>query len=400
MTLSDILIRGVQLELHEAIATARAIVDAGATTGSPSIPELDQIELLPDGSVELLDSTNVTDPVWRLIEMLQILIGPMTRPPQLVSLMERPPEFLPAFSEALAYFERPNRSAILQDLYRRASGIEPTPDTDALIDELRTLPPATGGEQDPQNRARRRKIYLSLAALGLIVVVLAAVGLVRRAGGGSSLVGASSGLTSRVSEGVSGVTAAVGTAVASIGERVGLRGGTASQPPPSPPVVAVEPPKPPVTSVRRLRPQPESPTPDDIPLLNATAPPFYASPRPSPWAPVLIDAPTIVPDEPVVSGPDVNLGTVYTAGSPDVVAPVPVRPHVPKALPPGLGPGDVARIELVINADGNVASVKLLGQARTMNDAMMLSAAKAWRFRPAMRAGVPVQYRTAVLVAR
>ncbi len=69
-----------------------------------------------------MGSTTTDDPVARLIEMLQTLIGPGLSPAQLTSMLQGPPPAsVEAFSAALAYFERPNRSLILQDLYSRVS---------------------------------------------------------------------------------------------------------------------------------------------------------------------------------------------------------------------------------------------------------------------------------------
>ena len=90
---------------------------------------------------------------------------------------------------------------------------------------------------------------------------------------------------------------------------------------------------------------------------------------------------------------------VYTAGTPGVSPPLGIRPHVPKEMPAGTKPEDIARIELVVNPQGSVDSVKLVGQPR-INDAMLLSAAKAWRFRPANKNGTPVSYRMTISVAR
>jgi hypothetical protein len=54
---------------------------------------------------------------------------------------------------------------------------------------------------------------------------------------------------------------------------------------------------------------------------------------------------------------------------------------------------------MTILEDGTVESVKLLGKRHTVHDAMMLSAAKAWEFQPALKDGHPVKYRKTVWMA-
>jgi outer membrane biosynthesis protein TonB len=56
----------------------------------------------------------------------------------------------------------------------------------------------------------------------------------------------------------------------------------------------------------------------------------------------------------------------------------------------------VNRMELVIAADGSVERVRLVNGPTRMPDMMLLSGAKAWKFTPAFKNGVPVRYRTTV----
>jgi hypothetical protein len=88
--------------------------------------------------------------------------------------------------------------------------------------------------------------------------------------------------------------------------------------------------------------------------------------------------------------------SVYSLDSAGVVPPVGVRPQLPRQLPADVNPDDLGRIDLIISEDGTVLSVKLLGNRRSVHDAMMLSAAKAWEFTPALKDGHPVKYRKTV----
>jgi predicted secreted protein len=86
------------------------------------------------------------------------------------------------------------------------------------------------------------------------------------------------------------------------------------------------------------------------------------------------------------------------------VPPLPIYPHFPTALPAGVGTNDVAEFYVLVNETGTVESVHALRVPATMAEAMTmtmsLSAAKAWRFRPGMKNGVPVKYRTIVWVLK
>ncbi|MGH8168877.1 MAG: hypothetical protein ACREQ1_16680, partial [Woeseiaceae bacterium] len=90
---------------------------------------------------------------------------------------------------------------------------------------------------------------------------------------------------------------------------------------------------------------------------------------------------------------------IYSEADADVVPPVVVYPQFPSAL---LGtPGaDAATFDVVIDRSGKVESVKVRHAPRSIANAivltMSLSAAKAWRFQPAIRNGQPVRYRKSI----
>jgi len=92
--------------------------------------------------------------------------------------------------------------------------------------------------------------------------------------------------------------------------------------------------------------------------------------------------------------------TVYSQSNTNVVKPVPVA----KPLPPWHPTPVEARmsfsgeIELLINEQGQVVSVKLLRTVNPRYDASLLDAAKLWTFQPATKDGVPVRYRYGVTV--
>ena len=91
---------------------------------------------------------------------------------------------------------------------------------------------------------------------------------------------------------------------------------------------------------------------------------------------------------------------VYGASDAGVVKPVPVA----KPLPPW-HPTPVetrmnfsGEIELLINEQGKVLSVKLIRTVNPRYDVELLEAAKLWTFQPATKDGVPVRFRYGVTV--
>src|SRR4029453_7007610 len=90
---------------------------------------------------------------------------------------------------------------------------------------------------------------------------------------------------------------------------------------------------------------------------------------------------------------------IYSQRSEGVSSPIAVRPQLPRQLSPDVNRSDLRVIELVISPTGSVESVRLIGAPRDVHDSMLLSAAKAWVFRPAEKNGVPVRYRKTVSVA-
>lgn len=79
----------------------------------------------------------------------------------------------------------------------------------------------------------------------------------------------------------------------------------------------------------------------------------------------------------------------YTTADADVIAPVLTRPQLPSA--PGAEAAGT-EVDVAIDETGRVESVRLVRFEDGLNQRMMVSAVKAWRFAPATRNGVPVKY--------
>jgi TonB family protein len=112
-----------------------------------------------------------------------------------------------------------------------------------------------------------------------------------------------------------------------------------------------------------------------------------APPTPAPE----VAAPAPAP-EPVVRAP-----RIYDGQDPNVIAPVVLR----QDLPPFSGHVFVrknARLDIVINETGNVESAAMVQGVDPRYDALVLAAAKGWRYRPASVAGVPIKFRKRIQI--
>jgi hypothetical protein len=89
---------------------------------------------------------------------------------------------------------------------------------------------------------------------------------------------------------------------------------------------------------------------------------------------------------------------IYTAADAGVIPPRPLSRQFPAATPMGVPPHRVGTLEMIIAKDGSVEFVKLHTPLNRYHERMIVSAAKAWTYRPAMKAGKPVKYRLTVQI--
>jgi outer membrane biosynthesis protein TonB len=147
-------------------------------------------------------------------------------------------------------------------------------------------------------------------------------------------------------------------------------------------------------------PDPAKSAPDAPPMPKRTRPrnraavavPAKLDPQPPDTSPlpVEVEAPAPIVPPPVEPPDTVDPRVVYSEADLDVEPPRRQSSDLPVWLPPvGL---DVERIEVVVSHDGRVERVKMVSAPRLI-DAMALSAAKMWKFDPALKGGAPVRYR-------
>lgn len=84
---------------------------------------------------------------------------------------------------------------------------------------------------------------------------------------------------------------------------------------------------------------------------------------------------------------------VYTAGDIGVVPPLPLGRQLPATGPSGIASELVGQLELLIGRNGEVEAVKLHTPLNRYHERMIVSAAKAWRYEPAMKDGGSVRFR-------
>ena len=92
-------------------------------------------------------------------------------------------------------------------------------------------------------------------------------------------------------------------------------------------------------------------------------------------------------------------GRLYSVQDEDVEPPVFLRQQLPVDFKPDSEPS-ASYIEVTVDERGQVAQVRLRSTDASLNDRMIVAAAKAWQFRPAVKDGRPVPYVLTVPVTR
>jgi hypothetical protein len=437
LTLGDVLARGIAIDWHEAVAVVRGVADAlKGTSRSNAVPELQQIVLSTDGSVSVSGGGSSQEPVRRLGQLLQAMLNGSEPPVQLRLAISQATAPIPTyasiehFDEALAYFERPGRQALIAGVYRRAvaapvrqsSGSAPT--LDAMAPLPSTSPSAENASNTRKPNNPRVERVTAVAAVLVLAVGIAAVYAARSARANAKISSMTARAAAKVGDsiinGMSFLTERVG-----LGRLVSAEGSSGE---PAPAVAPATPrtPKPPVenrapriaihtgsaTEARDVAAKHSVAT----PTSNTTARPEILAVVPMPGsdkpfaafdlesAPVAehraADVETIiVPVGRLPQHPPSADEPMYAANSDGVTPPVALRPQLPRELPPHTRRSDIRQIDLVISPNGTVESVKLVGVPRNVHDSMLLSAVKAWEFIPALKDGVAVRYRKTITVA-
>jgi hypothetical protein len=89
---------------------------------------------------------------------------------------------------------------------------------------------------------------------------------------------------------------------------------------------------------------------------------------------------------------------IYSDANTDVIPPRPLSRQMPLTAPIGVPLNRIGWLDMVIDRDGSVFFVKLTTPLNRHHERMIVSAAKAWRYQPAIKNKKPVMYRIRVKV--
>ena len=308
------------------------------------------------------------------------------------------------FGRALAFFERPGRTDTLRDVASRLAAVPRAPTgPEAEIQKLRER--LTEGENKPPEqkpgarpRAARSREFVIVAGLSVVSVVVLAVGPRLRAGM------ATEGMTPRWAAAAL-AHAAPGRSTLDAGKDARVTAKTAPGAAGAPPGHA-SPARPrhdgiAAPAAARVSRTPTSPSSGVMPVdPRAPEPSDGVVPRAVP--PLLSGALTAPPSarrstRPIsrsgsaVAGPvQFEARIVYSNADPEVEPAWLMRPQLPQVPLPG---ADTGYFDIVVDEAGDVELINLISPAHRYQDRMLVAAAKAWKFKPAMLDGQPVRYR-------
>jgi len=396
ISMADLLARSIALDWFEAVSLVREVCGVLlAERIEESTPELAQILLGSNGKITITGTAHGDAPVRRLGQLLQALLR-TTEPPVTLRLVlseaiATPPvyESIGEVDAALAYFERPDRYSVLKALFERASAADANVAAVTSVQDLDAIAPLPAAPTEPKKKPRTatNRQATMLVAIAAVLVTIGALAYNRgMLGGNESLKTVSTRAFGAVDQAVVS-TMSVVTEMAGMGKLVASGTTSADD-------AAAVPPAPGTSRKRNAHSAP-------IELASMPMKVFDLQPASDaepPFEPAAGASPAVLEASTKALSVDEK---VYGPDDRDVVAPKAIRPHLPTALPEGVSPTQLARIQLIVSPDGAVESVKLLpGRAPvSVTEAMLLSAAKAWRFSPAVRGSESVRYRKTVFLS-
>ena len=387
--LDELLARDVDVQWFEGVAIVQAICRQLLATGASNgqFPAATQIGICADGAVRVLETTSakaVPSAAHLLAGLLsddvpvrlRLAVSQATGQSSAI-------ESLREFSEAIGYFERPDTQLIVRSLFDRAmlAGVRTSTNeprlNDVGIEKKREI--AAKPARDTKTRARRAAI-----AAAVVVGIGATSWLVLSAARGGRLIAA----VNVIGNAFAGApTSAHPNALAensAASKEIATTGMTRPQRTPV------------STANRSLGPSGEARKESADPLvarIPSLVPSLTSglSPMPSPNAPNVTEpAQTYII---VASEGDASaLDPIYSKTDFEVTPPRQVYPALPPEQPNSFMKPALTVVDLVIAPNGLVERVHLRTPPRDIHEFMLLSAAKAWRFEPALLDGRPVRF--------
>jgi hypothetical protein len=385
VSVDDLLARDVPLHWSEAVAIVGQLCEV--LTGDPAsdarIPHAAEILITAGGGVIVRDGSRGDCKISTLGRSLQDLLAASNPPAPLRlfalhSISSESYTSVEEFAKALSFYERPNRTELIQTVHRRFH------QTTASADRPRAERPKTEEEEKPAPpKASRRRLPAWAVVAAAVLVCAAAAGIWFHVAPESAA----------SPEALRSLVARATTAVQQFGADVGQTLGVVVRQEKTAPV-ETPPAKP---RSRRVRQASAQGVLRSRPLIDQQAAVVFAAPAVGPAAPLVpvraVEEASVPPEPgaPVVAVGREEGPAIYSSEAVDVQPPIWKMPQLPRV--PVSGPYATNTMELLIGENGVVQQVKLLSPLRRLPDVMLLSSAKHWEFGPAMKDGRPVKYR-------
>lgn len=424
LTLQDVVLLKVSLTWPEAVAIVLGLLDN--VQDRDHVPRPDRVILTETGEIRTtVMSAAAGHPVQVAAALLKDLIGTTDAPAELKTVLAQyagpQPRHrtLDEFAAALAYFERPGRRSDVAAVYARTHGLYAKALADLELERLRTRAVQSGSVLAPPRAAvplwQHHASRLALVALPVTVIAVAALALL-----------------------------SLTFSPVAVGEDVPLPVGPSRDTFTEP--ATVEEPAAVVDDSATALLSDATPTPAPTGTTDASAP--RRPDRPARLAPTADAAPTSPalphPVQWTVSVRDVT-GTMVTAGGADWADTVPrvdpadrtdkedrsgrsdgaalslregaealplftanddnvvpaslVRPQLPSRLAESEPHADASILDVIVDERGRVERVVLESPHGRVGEKMLVSAAKAWLFQPALRNGRPVRFHMRIRIS-
>lgn len=410
LTLQDLTLLKVAVSWQEAVAVMLELISH--LRNRTQFPDARAVVLSDIGETRVVSGRAASgNPVRLAACLLSELLGSAASPPELQAAIAQNLAAQPRhttlgeFAAALAFFERPGRRGDVAAVYSRAHALHAKAAAGLELDRLRAR---AAREQEivtakptAQSPWRGRAAQFSVIAALSIVIAAGAMALFAMAfapapardDAGAEL-DPSTPFTTLAAAG-SEAKRLVEEGITRILSPRSASEGTSPTPPPAP------------TRTSRSR------------RSAATSGSNAGAPAPAESGEAVVAA-TVPPEvEMIVSARDIAASapresTALASGEPDTTTPTVgptftalddvqpatlVRPQLPSRLLDGPPTPDASFLDMVIDETGRVEFVRLEAVRSQVNEKMLVSAAKAWLFDPAIREGQPVRYRMRVQIS-
>ena len=403
ISLHDLLARGTTVYWDEAVAIVEEICTVAilASGDHAAVPSLAGARIDADGRVILErdgDGEKSPTAAGRVLHAL-LANTDVPVPLRLFVTQSTAPETYPslrAFAEGMAYFGKPDRAALIREVYKRAAdlvqaGVEPTLVPAQLPVQEKEPPKKPSQSKKPDVR------HAALWSAAVVSIVVAAV-----AAWAWWNTGAARGATA--GEGVLSQAAAAVTDLANqVRERLTPTTSTPAEAPAATPDTSPRP------RAKRRGDTASLALTDKTPLAGRAVAIAEADTWQLPVA-VTVGTPVAVAASTDTDPSDAGLPAaaakdfisrdtdrLFTRSDAGVDPPMMQYPQLtPPVKSSSARPPAVNRVEVIVAANGTVERARFVEGPIRMVDAMLLGSVKNWKFTPAVRDGEPVRYQTIV----